>query len=232
MQKKYFLSFLVCLIAGFVNAQGLLRGTVYESGTNNRMPDVFVRDNTNKQYTLTDKQGNFQIKTETGHVLIFDSPGYISDTLFVVDMVAKKIVLATQTIALREVSINSKREVFNPQKEYPDVYEKSKVYVLSPSSWFSKEGKDARRLKRYFKREAEERHIDAVFTPTYVGSIVPLKGRDLENFMTLYRPTYAFVMNNNGPSMAVYINDCYKKYQTLPPSQRAPQALSDTGRNK
>jgi hypothetical protein len=230
MQKKYFLFFLLCLITGIVNAQGFLKGTVFESGTNNRMPDVFVRDNTSKQYTLTDKQGNFQIRTEAGHVLIFNSPGYVSDTLYVVDMVAKKIVLTTQTIALREVNINSKRDSFDPQKEYPDVYTKSKVYVMSPTTWFSKEGKDARRLKHYFKREAEERHIDAVFTRAYVGSIVPLKGAELENFMTLYRPTYAFVMSNNGPSMAVYINDCYKKYQALPPSKRSPQALSDTAR--
>ena len=231
MQKRYFLAFVMCLIAGFVSAQGLLKGTVYESGTNNLMPNVFVHDNANKQYTLTDKLGNFQLKTEAGHILIFDSPGHVPDTLYVVDMVTQKIVLTTQAIALREVNINSKREAFDPQKEYPDVYEKSKVYVMSPSSWFSKEGKDARRLKHYFKHEAEQRHVDAVFTRTYVGSIVPLKGRDLENFMTLYRPTYAFVMNNDGPSMAVYINGCYKKYQNLPPSKRAPQALSDTLRN-
>ena len=232
MRKKYFVAFVMCLIAGFVSAQGLLKGTVYESGTNNLMPNVFVHDNANKQYTLTDKHGNFQIKTEAGHILIFDSPGYVPDTLYVVDMVTKKIVLTTQAIALREVNIRSNRYTFDPQKEYPDVYEKSKVYVMSPSSWFSKESKDARRLKLYFKREAEQRHIDAVFTRAYVGSIVPLKGVGLENFMTLYRPTYAFVMNNNAPSMAVYINDSYKKYRALPPSKRMPQALLDTVHNK
>jgi len=228
MQKKYFLVILVCLIAGSVSAQGLLKGTVYENGTNNKLPDVFIHDKNTKQYALTDKDGNFQVKTETGHLLIFDSPGYVSDTLYVVDMTIKKIMLETKTIALREVSVNSTRQTFDPQKEYPEVYEKSKVYVMSPSSWFGKEGKDARRLKRYFRREAEERHIDAVFTRTYVGSIVPLKDGQLEDFMTMYRPTYAFLMNNNGPSLALYINDCYKKYQALPPDKRALPTLKDT----
>jgi hypothetical protein len=98
---------------------------------------------------------------------------------------------------------------------------------MSPSTWFSKEGKDARRLKKYFVTEEHERRIDAAFTRAYVGSIVPLKGQELENFMTLYRPTYAFVTNNNGPSMAVYINDSYKKYLSLPPEKRTLQKLSD-----
>ncbi len=159
-------------------------------------------------------------------MLIFDCPGFVSDTLYVVDMVQKKIMLETKTIALREVNINSTRTTFDPHKEYPDVYTKSKVYIMSPTTWFSKEGKDARRLKRYFVREAQERHIDAVFTRAYVGSIVPLKGQDLENFMTIYRPTYAFLQSNNSESLAVYINDSYKKFKALPPDKRSLQKLT------
>jgi hypothetical protein len=226
MYMKYFLVGLIVLAAVSVNAQNVLKGSVFESGTNNKMPDVFIRDNNTKQLTITDDKGNFEIKTEVGHLLIFDSPGFISDTLYLVDLAPKKIVLITKTIALREVSISSSRETFDPHKEYPDIYTKSKVYIMSPTSWFSKEGKDARRLKHYFVREEQERHIDAVFTRTYVGSIVPLKGQDLENFMTLYRPTYAFLMSNNSESLAVYINDSYKKFEALPPEKRSLPRLT------
>jgi hypothetical protein len=232
MKKRYFLIIILFFAAGITYGQGPLKGAVYENGTNIRLPNVFIRDVNNKQLTLTDKQGNFSIKTETGHLLIFDCPGYISDTLYVVDLVEKKIMMTAQTIALREVSITATKAAFDPHTEYPDVYTKSKVYVFSPSTWFSQDGKDARRLKHYFQHEAEERHIDAVFTRAYVGSIVPLKGSELENFMALYRPTYAFVMNNNGPSMATYINDSYKKYQALPPAKRVQQRLNDTTKTK
>jgi hypothetical protein len=228
MRLRYFLPGILCFLVFGVNAQGLLKGTVYENGSNKRLPDVFIRDINNKQLALTDRNGNFGIKTEKGHLLIFESPGYLSDTLFVVDMTSKKIQLETKTIALSEVNINATRQAFNPQKEYPEVYEKSKLYILSPSSWFGKDAKDARRLKRYFKRETEERHIDAVFTRAYVGSIVPLKGQDLEDFITMYRPTYAFIMDNNGPSLVAYINDCYKKYKALPPDKRSLPKLKDT----
>ena len=233
MQNKYLFILLLILTCFSANAQGflVLKGAVYENGTNKKIPDVFIRDKNTKQLTLTDKQGNFQIKTEPGHILIFDCPGYVSDTLYVVDMTQQKIMLQTQTIALREVSISSTRVNFDPHKEYPEIYEKSKVYVMSPSTWFSKDAKDARRLKKYFQHEQEERRIDQVFSRAYVGSIVPLKGEELENFMTLYRPTYAFVTSNSTQSIAIYINDSYKKYMALPPEKRVVPKL-DTVKTK
>jgi hypothetical protein len=223
--KKVVGIILLGLFVGSVHAQDVLKGTVRESGSNSEMPDVFVKDNSNKQITLTDKNGSFAIKTATGHTLIFNSPGYVSDTLYVIDMKPKKVELKSMSISLREVNITTSKS-FDPQKEYPEVYEKSKVYVMSPSTWFSKEGKDARRLKRFFANEAQERHVDEVYTKTYVGSIVPLKGQQLEDFMTLFRPTYAFLRNNNGPSLVAYINDSYKKYLALPPDKRTLPSLT------
>jgi len=211
----------------FAHAQTILKGTVEEAGKGTRLSNVFIKDVNNKLLTLTDDKGNFQIAAATGHTLVFNSPGYANDTLYVIDMTSKTVKLEQLTIALREVSINGKRSEFNPRAEYPEVYEKSKVYVLSPSSWFGKDGKDARRLKRYFAIEEQQEKIDEVFNTAYVGSLVPLKGQDLENFMTLYRPTYAFIKSNSGPSLAVYINDSYKKFIALPPSQRSLQQLSN-----
>jgi hypothetical protein len=226
MRIRYILIFLLGLIAGSVNAQGLLKGTVYESGSGNKLSNVFIRDNNSKQLGLTDKDGNFYIKTETGHLLIFDSPGYVSDTLYMIDMSPKRIELLTKTISLREVKINSSRQAFDPHTEYPEVYQKSKLYVLSPTTWFGKDARDARRLKRYFRTEQEQRQVDVVFTRTYVGSIVPLKGFDLDDFMVMYRPAYAFIKANNGPSLATYINDSYKKFEALSPEKRKVQTLS------
>ncbi|WP_114940000.1 MULTISPECIES: carboxypeptidase-like regulatory domain-containing protein [Mucilaginibacter] len=227
MKYQYLILSALLFLACTVNAQTTVKGTVVESGKNNKLGDVFVRDNQNRQMTLTDSKGNFSIRTETGHTLVFSSPGYVSDTLYVTDFTNKKIELVAQTIALRQVNISAKREAFDAHKEYPEVYTRAKVYPLSPTSWFSKEAKDARRLKKYFKHEEEERHVDEVFTMNYVQSIIPLRGQELENFMTLYRPSYAFIKNNNGPSLAVYINDSYKKYQALPADKRTLPDLKE-----
>lgn len=226
MKKISSLIILLLIAATFAQAQDLLKGTVVENGSNTRLNNVFIRDNNNKQITLTDKNGDFSIKTATGHTLIFTSPGYTPDTLYIIDMRPKRVAMNSVAIALGQVNIHSTRLPFDPQKEYPEVYTKSKVYAFSPSTWFSKEGKDARRLKKYFQREAQERHVDEVFNKAYVGSIVPLKGQDLENFITLYRPTYAFLRNNNAESLVAYINDSYKKFQALPADKRSLPPLT------
>jgi hypothetical protein len=226
MKLKLFAVALFTLAMSTAYSQDFLKGSVHESGNDAKLTNVFIRDINNNQLTLVDKNGEFQIKSAPGHTIILTSPGYVSDTLYVVDMTPKKIKMTVLTIALREVNINSTRAAFDPHQEYPEIYEKSKVYVLSPSSWFSKDSKDARRLKRYFAMEEEDRKVDQAFNMAYVGSLVPLKGQDLENFMTLYRPTYDFVKDNNRVSMAVYVNDCYKKYMALPPDKRKLQQLS------
>ncbi|MDB5025307.1 MAG: carboxypeptidase-like regulatory protein [Mucilaginibacter sp.] len=226
MKSKLCILVVTLLLGNALYAQILVKGTVVESGSGTKLSNVFVRDATNKQIALTDKSGKFEIKSETGHTLIFSSPGYTSDTLYVVDLTLKHVELKTKTIPLREVNITASRLAFDPHKEYPDVYTKSKVYPLSPSSWFGKEGRNARRLKRYFVHEEQERRVDQVFNSVYVGSIVPLKGQDLYDFMTLYRPSYAFITGNNSESLAVYINDSYKKYMALPPDKRHLQKLN------
>ena len=224
MKRKYLAFLLLILAVKPLHAQ-MLKGSVVENGSNDRMPNVFIKDANTRAIALTDKKGNFEIATSTGHILIFSSPGYISDTLYVVDMQPKKIQMVTMGISLHQVTIQSTRTTFNPREEYPEVYRKSKVYVLSPTTWFSKEGRNARRLKRYFAREEQERHIDAVFNPVYVSTLVPLRGRDLEAFMVMYRPTYAYIMDNNGPSLAVYINDSYKKFMALTRGKRKIERL-------
>jgi len=227
MKLKFITIVMLVFTTGIVYAQSPLKGTVEEAGKATRLSNVFIKDVTNNQLSLTDKNGDFEINAETGHTLVFTSPGYVNDTLYVIDMAPKKIKMEVMTIALREVKISARRGVgFNPQQEYPDVYQKSKVYVLSPSSWFSREGKQARRLKRYFAMEMQQEKIDEVFNSAYVGSLVPLKGQDLEDFMTMYRPSYAFIKSNEGQSMAVYINDSYKKFMALPPEKRSVGRLT------
>jgi hypothetical protein len=225
MTPKYLLLIAALFIAATVNAQDVLKGTVYEKSKNEKLPNVFVKDVNNKQITITDNNGNFSIRAATGHTLIFNSPGYVSDTLYITDLRMKRIEMISQTISLRQVNVTASKEAFDPHKEYPEVYTKSKVSVMSPSTWFSKEGKDARRLKRYFKNEQEQREIDEAFNVDYVKSVIPLRGPELENFMSMYRPSYAFLKNNNAPSMTAYISDAYKKYQALPANKKALPSL-------
>lgn len=202
------------------HAQNILSGKVTESGKNIKLENVFVRDMNSKEVALSNKSGAFDIRTQANHTLILSLSGYISDTLYLIDMKPKHIELRLQGINLRTVNIHNTNVPFNPRKEYPQVYEKSK-FALSPSRIFGKESRDARRLKRYFEREQEQRQIDAIFTKAFVSSIVPLKGKALEDFMAMYRPTLSFVKNSSRQTLTIYVNDSYRKFMALPPDKRS-----------
>ncbi|TSJ44575.1 carboxypeptidase-like regulatory domain-containing protein [Mucilaginibacter corticis] len=226
--KRYLIFLATLFITYTANAQDALKGTVVELGSNSKISTVFIHDINSKKVSLADEKGRFEINTATGHTIVFDSPGYVSDTLFVADMRPVKVELKPMGTVLNEVNITSTRvATFDPRAEYPEVYEKSKVYVFSPSTWFSGEAKRARRLKKYFDSEERERYVDKYYTATYVGSLVPLKGEELRTFMAMYRPSYAYVKSNTGPSLAVYVNDSYKKYKALPADKRVLPTLNN-----
>lgn len=224
--KKYFGVALLILIAVTVNAQDEIKGNVREKGSGKKMANVFVKDNNNKQITITDKNGNFNIRATSGHLLVFSSPGYITDTLYLINTRPKFVEMQPAPTSLSEVNIRSTRLAFDPRAEYPEIYRKSKVYPLSPSSIFSKEARNARKLKKYFEQEERERYIDEIYTKLYVSGIVPLKGKDLDDFMGMSRPTYEFVKQNTGADLVLYVNDQYKKFKALTPEQRASLRLS------
>jgi hypothetical protein len=224
MKTKYLLSAVLCLLIKAAFAQSVITGMVTEEHKSTQLNNVFIRNISNKQVALTDDAGRFNIKATTGNTLIFTLPGYVSDTLYLVDMKPKHIELKIQGITLNEVSVRESA-TFNPREEYPDVYEKSK-FALSPSRWFGKEARDARRLKHYFDNEEQQRQIDAVFTKTLVSSIVPLKGRELDSFMAMYRPSLSFVKNSSPQTITVYINDSYHRFMALPADKRTLPSLS------
>lgn len=224
MKMLYLLIAALFFLSVTTHAQ-VLSGTVVEAGKNTRLENVFVREVGSKNVALSDRSGNFDIRTAVNHTIILSLPGYISDTLFVVDLKPKHFELKQAGISLQAVNIADSKGAFDPEKEYPEVYEKSK-FALSFSRMFGKESRDARRLKKYFAHEVEQRKIDAVFTKALVSSVVPLKGRDLDAFMVMYRPSLAFVQNSSQQTMVVYINDRYKEFKALPPEQRGLQPLN------
>lgn len=224
--KKYIGVVLLLMLAVTLNAQDYIKGHVREKGSGKRLADVFIKDNNNKQITVTDEKGNYTIRAAAGHLLIFSSPGYISDTLYLINTQPKFVELQPMPTSLREVNVRSTRAVFDPRAEYPEIYRKSKVYPLSPSSIFSREARNARKLKKYFEHEEQEQYVDGIYTKLYVSSIVPLKGKDLDDFMGMSRPSYTFLKSNSGGELTLYVNDQYKKFMAMSPQQRASFGLS------
>lgn len=226
MKLRFFIAALLCVfVISAANAQNYLEGKVVDNSTGEGLSDVFIKNITANKIALTDEDGEFEVQGSVGNVLVFTTGGYVSDTLVVIDQNKLTVKLKVIKDLLNEVNVRSSRETFDPHAEYPEVYSKSKVWILSPSSLFGKEAKNARRLKKYFDQEEKERAIDQAFSIAYVSSLVPLRGVELQTFMAMYRPSYEFIQSHSGPSMASYISDSYKKYKELPPEKRQQSSL-------
>lgn len=218
-------SFYLLLGIADAHAQTVLTGTVYQSDSNLRLSNVFIKNLTNKATVLSDASGKFIIPAATSQLLVFSSPGYVSDTLFLTDLKSRRIYLPTQGVLLKDVSVTASG-AFNPKEEYAQVYRQAKITGLSPSQIFGKDARRARRFKRFLDREEQQRKIDAIFNKKLVSDYLPLKGRELEDFMSLYRPTYQAVKNISRDALALYLNDCYKKFMALPAEKRIIPALT------
>ncbi|MFD0748742.1 hypothetical protein ACFQZS_01225 [Mucilaginibacter calamicampi] len=226
MRSKFFIGALLLLLSvSAAYAQDYLKGKVIDSGTDKGLSDVFIKNVTKNKITISEADGKFEIQGSVGNLLIFSSSGYLSDTLVVIDAQSLNIRLKVNPALLKEVNINSSKS-FDPHTEYPEIYTKSKVYILSPSTIFSKEAKNARRLKKYFAQEEKEREIDRAFSIAYVSSLIPIRGNELQTFMAMYRPTYDFIQRTSGPTLAAYINDSYIRYKALTPEQRKQSSLT------
>jgi len=68
--------------------------------------------------------------------------------------------------------------------------------------------------------------VAKVFSPKNIVQYVPLKGKDMDDFLILYTPTTK-VYFAGGFNLTTYLNDCYKKYLKLPEDKRHPVKLTN-----
>lgn len=75
------------------------------------------------------------------------------------------------------------------------------------------------------KAEAKEherilsQEISTIFTADNISHYIPLKGVDLDNFLTLYTPEIK-VYNSEKFNLTDYLSTCYKTWLTLSDEQR------------
>jgi hypothetical protein len=83
-------------------------------------------------------------------------------------------------------------------------------------NYFSREGKNARRLTRLIQEEYESNIIDMYFSKELVHKTLGLEGEILDNFMVRYRPSYEFVISSDPIQMVKYIKSKYEFFKHAP----------------
>lgn len=230
IRNLLFIVFVVIVSSSFVKSQDLT-GTVSDRTTQLRLGQVEILNRNTGQKTTTNAKGEFSIQASINQSIIFYQPGYLQDTLFLVDLKPVKRYLTLNTKLLKTVEIRDRG--FYPEQEYANIYRtarsvslvKNKPFRFSPSRIFGSEGKNARRFKRRMELEKTERQIDQRFNEAAVKILTPLKGAELDYFMVIYRPTLKVLGKMDAEDLKFYIMNSYKEFKTLPAEKRVSPTL-------
>ncbi|MGV3761959.1 hypothetical protein [Parapedobacter sp.] len=231
MQALHAIFFICVFSAPAVAQDTVLNGYVLELDSGEPLPHVEIKNLNTGTLAESLDDGSFRIAVEKNQRLQFEYPGYRTDTLVVIEFGIKRVYLTPDgsTVQLDEVQIQAmtdsrlETEIKRAQAEgsFTEVSQRRGGIRISPSRWFGKAGRQARQRYELLLAEKERRKIDARFTREAIIAVTPLKGEDLELYMTKYRPTAEFLSTADESDLRLYIMDTYAAFKALTPEQRA-----------
>lgn len=194
------------------------------------LPFATVRNATSGETTRTDENGYYSIKAREKDQVIFSNINFTSDTIIVEEQLlisGYDAALIEKSLFLSNVTVRSSYSIDSLQRreEYQQAFEKpagitggntpsaGAGIVLSPVSFFSKDTKQDRRLRKRLLKEEEEGYIDYVFSAARVSTLTGLKNDSLQTFMYTYRPSYKLARKLDHAGMTVYINNKFLEFK-------------------
>lgn len=222
-------------------------GMVLDKDSKQRVARVFIVNKSTGASIYNNNKGEFNIAINPGDVIIASKDNYYSDTTTYEGAKALIISLKRKTIMIDPVTVMgrvSPEEVLARRKEdYNKAYRLADpgdfvsvgqngagLSIDAVYNYFSREGKNARRLTKYFQREYEDNYIDIVFTRELVKTVTGLEGEALDNFMIRYRPSYNFVLRATRYQMVNYVKSKYEFFKHIPYIKPLPD-LKNIGLN-
>ena len=221
-------------------------GIVFDKDTKERIARVNIVNTRSNASYYNNLKAEFKIKALAGDVLIFSKTGYFNDTVTVKNETSLVVYLKPSSVQLREVSIRSVvtplEQLNRTKKDYTKIYghlaDKDLLSSVSGIgaglsidalyNMFSREGRNAAKLRATIDRDYRENVVDYRFNRTLVGSVTGLDGAKLTDFMFKYRPPYYLVLNDNDYDFIKYIRTSYKRYLRNPEAFSLQPLESDT----
>jgi len=206
-------------------AQQQLQGIVVETGTPKRVAEATITNRRTLAKAISSSEGGFTIDAKQGDTLIVTKYAYSSEYYQIVDP-NNIVVPLNPTIELQEVTVTGKTrkeelgdilDDYRKQGIYNIGKPKALSYLASPLSSlygaFGRTAKNARRFNEFAQREIQETEVDKKFNKYNVGEITGLKGDDLINFLSLYRPTYNQSRYWKEYDIRNYVKNAFKKFE-------------------
>lgn len=232
---KNLLLLLVVIVPFKLMAQNSVSGTVYDFD-NRTLPlqNVKVKNLNSNQVVLTKAAGQFTLSARVGDLIEFSAMGYHTDTLFLINLDPKIIFLPGNSTTLREVEIFSAK--INPSILAPDPLARPYKRIATEglqgkenndraggllfNLGYGKYKRQQEKIRVLEERDRYQTEINAIFTEAYVSDLVKLKGDDLKNFMSLYRPPEELVKSERPFNYAYYTVKAYHAWLKLSPEEK------------
>lgn len=217
------------IIAKPLVAQEFLQGKIVEKGSGRILMSVTIHNLTSNTYASSDMGGFFKIMAAKNDQITFWTDGYFTQTFTVTTKnlyADNKIVLEPAGNMLDSVTVISKYKVdsINRRNEYASLYNRPMSRLtgghtpvgfginFSPFTYFSRQEKQRRDLKKHLKKEDEAAYVDFRFSAEQVTRLTTLKGDSLQSFLGKYRPSYSFCRKASTDDMRGYIQTSYREF--------------------
>src|ERR1700749_651436 len=202
MPKYYCVTLLICFIPFFASAQTTFKGRVFEYKTRIALRDVQVQNLTTKQNAFTDEKGWFTINAKPGDRLVLKTFSYLTDTGLITNLREQEIFLVPHMNTLDEVKVTNDTLKLRGGGGFtdPDFHGQTMIYQRDPKTgyykggvifrlwWWKKDEHKRAKLEEQLKEQREQDELNKIFVPAIVGKYVPLKGKDMDDFIALYTP--------------------------------------------
>jgi hypothetical protein len=201
--KLTLLSFLIICLSGQLSAQTVeISGVIFEKGSSKRVSRAKITNVRNQVRAESDGLGLFTISAAIGDTLKVSKENY-SDQSVIITTSNDFVIQLVRPILLSEVKISGqtkKQELDEVKKQYrkKGSYYSGKppllAYIFTPlTALYELVGKtpgQARRFNSFYSREVQQAEIDRKFNATMIQGLTAYSGKDLDNFMQIYRPAY------------------------------------------
>ncbi|MFN0256047.1 hypothetical protein [Pedobacter ureilyticus] len=226
-KARFVFSLVVVLFAinrAYAQQNFTLTGVLFEKSTKNRLALAEVKNKRSGISTGSNDIGLFTIKASIGDTLLITKRSFY-DLEVVVNNTNDLVLYLNKGTTLNEVTVTGQTKKQALEEIRKDYKAKGSFYggkppilslLGSPLTFFyelfGKTPKQARRFNRMYQTEMQDSQVDQLFNKTTINQQTGLTGKELEDFLVNYRPTYEQSKNWNVYDSIKWINESYKKY--------------------
>ena len=240
------LVFLLLFLPLSLLAQSFVTGKVLDfENRKTPLPSVLVKNLNTGKFVYTLSSGEFRLAADTGDLMEFSLNGYHTDTLYLINLSKKVVYLPVNTTKLDEVEIVGAKVnpgIFTPDKDIPEFKRfqtdglrgkknNERAGGIKINLGYGKYRKEQEKEKALELKEEHEEEIKETFTEDFVYKLTKLTGKELRDFMEMYRPDATLVATERPFDYAVYTAKAYSKWVKLSPSEKSVPAMPKLKRN-